>query len=83
MPESVRDRCTRSHEFIYMLTKKPRYFYDAEAIKETVSEHDQRRSNEPVNMTETHCGGQTTCTRPKPGRQTANGRRGTPAQYGA
>jgi DNA modification methylase len=34
MPESVRDRCTRSHEYIYMLTKLPRYFYDAEAIKE-------------------------------------------------
>jgi DNA modification methylase len=38
MPESVRDRCTRSHEFIYMLTKKPRYFYDSEAIKEKGSE---------------------------------------------
>ena len=34
MPESVTDRCTKSHEYIFLLTKKPRYFYDAEAIKE-------------------------------------------------
>jgi DNA modification methylase len=37
MPESVRDRCTRSHEMLYMLTKKPRYFYDAEAIAESLT----------------------------------------------
>jgi len=34
MPESVTDRCTRSHEYIFMLTKSARYFYDAEAIAE-------------------------------------------------
>ena len=34
MPESVTDRCTRSHEFVFMLTKSRDYFYDAEAIKE-------------------------------------------------
>jgi len=34
MPESVSDRCTRTHEYIFMLTKKPKYFFDAEAIKE-------------------------------------------------
>jgi hypothetical protein len=34
MPESVTDRCTRSHEYIFMLTKSARYFYDAEAVKE-------------------------------------------------
>jgi len=34
MPESVTDRPTRSHEFIFLLTKEPRYYYDAEAIKE-------------------------------------------------
>ena len=32
MPESVRDRCTRSHEYIFMFAKQPRYYYDAEAI---------------------------------------------------
>lgn len=41
MPESVRDRCTRSHEFIFMLTKSPRYFYDAEAVKEPAVRTDQ------------------------------------------
>ena len=34
MPESVRDRCTKSHEFIFLLTKSSKYFYDADAIKE-------------------------------------------------
>ena len=37
MPESVRDRCTKAHEYIFLLTKKPRYYYDAEAIKEPSS----------------------------------------------
>jgi DNA modification methylase len=40
MPESVTDRCTKSHEHIFMLTKSARYFYDAEAVKEpSVSDH--------------------------------------------
>lgn len=34
MPESVTDRCTKSHEYIFMLSKSPKYFYDQEAIKE-------------------------------------------------
>lgn len=34
MPESVTDRCTKSHEYIFLLTKSERYYYDAEAIKE-------------------------------------------------
>ena len=34
MPSSVTDRCTTSHEYLFLLTKKPRYYYDAEAIKE-------------------------------------------------
>jgi DNA modification methylase len=34
MPESVQDRCTRSHEYIFLLTKKEKYFYNNEAIKE-------------------------------------------------
>lgn len=34
MPESVTDRPTKSHEYIFLLTKSPRYYYDAEAIKE-------------------------------------------------
>ena len=34
MPESVRDRCTKAHEYIFLLTKNERYFYDAEAVSE-------------------------------------------------
>lgn len=34
MPEPVRDRPARSHEYIFLLTKRPNYFYDAEAVKE-------------------------------------------------
>ena len=34
MPESVQDRCTKSHEYIFLLTKSGKYFYDAEAIME-------------------------------------------------
>jgi DNA modification methylase len=34
MPESVRDRCTTAHEYLFLLTKSARYYYDGEAIKE-------------------------------------------------
>ena len=34
MPESVTDRCTRAHEYIFLMTKSALYFYDAEAIQE-------------------------------------------------
>jgi DNA modification methylase len=37
MPESVQDRCTKAHEYIFMLSKSPRYYYDIEAIKEPMS----------------------------------------------
>jgi DNA modification methylase len=38
MPESVRDRCTKSHEYVFLLAKSSRYFYDADAIREPISE---------------------------------------------
>jgi DNA modification methylase len=38
MPESVRDRCTKNHEYIFLLTKKAKYYFDNEAIKEPVKE---------------------------------------------
>lgn len=37
MPESVRDRCTKSHEYIFLLSKSPRYYFDAEAISEPIA----------------------------------------------
>lgn len=44
MPESVTDRCTKSHEYVFLLTKSARYFFDNEAIKEPVSEVSIERS---------------------------------------
>jgi DNA modification methylase len=38
MPESVTDRCTKSHEYLFLFGKSARYHYDAEAIKEEVSD---------------------------------------------
>jgi DNA modification methylase len=34
MPESVTDRCTKSHEYIFLLSKSGNYFYDADAVRE-------------------------------------------------
>lgn len=34
MPESVKDRCTKSHEYIFMLARSGKYYYDAESIQE-------------------------------------------------
>ena len=38
MPESVKDRCTKSHEYIFLLSKNKRYYYNNEAIKEPVKQ---------------------------------------------
>jgi DNA modification methylase len=37
MPESTRDRCTKSHEYLFLLSKSPRYYYDQDAIREPVA----------------------------------------------
>jgi DNA modification methylase len=38
MPESVKDRCTKSHEYVFLLSKNKKYYYDNEAIKEPVKQ---------------------------------------------
>jgi DNA modification methylase len=38
MPESVRDRCTKAHEYVFLLSKSQKYYYDNEAIKVPVKE---------------------------------------------
>ncbi|AXG67610.1 putative DNA adenine methylase [Dickeya phage vB_DsoM_JA33] len=38
MPESVRDRCTGSHEYMFLLAKSPKYYFDNEAIKTPVKQ---------------------------------------------
>ena len=44
MPESVKDRCTRSHEYIFLLSKSTKYFYDYEAIQEVATGYDGRKA---------------------------------------
>ena len=38
MPESVTDRCTKSHEYIFLLSKSPKYYYDIDAIRTPVKD---------------------------------------------
>lgn len=48
MPESVRDRCTKSHEYIFLLSKSPRYYYDSEAISEPVAASTLKRLSQDI-----------------------------------
>jgi DNA modification methylase len=45
MPESVTDRPTKAHEYVFLLSKRPRYFYDADAIREDGAGRLDRGSN--------------------------------------
>jgi DNA modification methylase len=46
MPESVRDRCTKAHEYVFLMSKSSRYYWDAGAVKEpAVCEGETRRFN--------------------------------------
>lgn len=62
MPESVKDRCVKSHEYVFLLTKKPTYYFDYMAIQEEATtdedrpngivrdrewEYDSKRNNNP------------------------------------
>ena len=49
MPESVQDRCTKAHEYIFLLTKSPKYFYDIDAIKEKAV-GERWGGNKPMNI---------------------------------
>lgn len=44
MPEPVKDRCTKNHEYIFLLTKQEKYFFDHVAIKEPVLEDSLKRA---------------------------------------
>ena len=48
-PESVTDRPTKAHEYIFLLTKKAHYWYDAEAIREPTKSESHERANRAVN----------------------------------
>lgn len=43
MPEPVKDRCTKSHEYIFLLTKKPHYKFNYESIQEVATGYDGRK----------------------------------------
>ena len=48
IPESVRDRCTRSHEYIFLLSKSDRYYFDGTAIREPVSDSTVTRMKQDI-----------------------------------
>lgn len=52
MPESVQDRCTKAHEYIFLLTKSPRYYFDADAIAEQVADSSIARLAQDVDAQE-------------------------------
>ena len=49
MPESVQDRCTKAHEYIFLMSKSQKYYYDTEAIQEQAE-----RPEGPGNLTHRH-----------------------------
>ena len=63
MPESVTDRCTKSHEYLFLLSKSERYFYDQEAILEPCSPTTHARLSQDlqnqVGSERAHAGGKT------------------------
>ena len=52
MPESVKDRCTKSHEYIFLFSKSKNYYYDHESIKEKAV-GERWGGNTPINMNNT------------------------------
>jgi DNA modification methylase len=48
MPESVRDRCTKAHEYLFLLSKSERYYFDSQAIKEPAAASSIARWNQNV-----------------------------------
>lgn len=44
MPESAKDRCTKSHEYIFLLSKSPRYYFDYKAIQQPAKNKENRPS---------------------------------------
>ena len=47
MPESVRDRCTKSHEYLFLLSKSAKYYFDAKSIAQPMAESSKERLAQP------------------------------------
>jgi len=71
MPEPVKDRCTRAHEFVFLLSKSKRYYFDAEAISEPQSH--------PQDSTPRKFFGKNGGKMQKLGKRTASGEEWTPS----
>ena len=50
MPESVQDRCTKAHEYIFLLSKSPQYYYDKDAIAEKSLEYGKDKRSDKGNI---------------------------------
>lgn len=48
MPESVRDRCTKAHEYVFLLTKSERYYFDNDGISEPIAASSVKRLSQPT-----------------------------------
>jgi DNA modification methylase len=57
MPESVRDRCTKAHEYIFLMSKNQRYYYDQEAVKEPLAETTMPRMTRGVSANHKNANG--------------------------
>ena len=57
MPESVSDRCTKSHEYIFLLSKSSRYYFNSESIKEKASPDTSVRDRDNTKLN--NCPGRT------------------------
>ena len=66
MPESVRDRCTKAHEYVFLLSKSPKYFFDYEAMQEDSDSKWEKRYQHPF-----YNGKEQDCVRPRTGHNTA------------
>ena len=53
MPESVRDRCTKSHEYIFLFSKKPKYYFDSDAIRENAKPDNSVRDRDHTKLNNT------------------------------
>jgi DNA modification methylase len=47
MPESVTDRPTKAHEYLFLLSKRPKYYYDSDAIREPIKDVTLKRLSQP------------------------------------
>lgn len=56
MPESVTDRCTKAHEYVFLMSKSQQYYYDNEAIKErTLTKDNSNRNRDITKLNNTPC----------------------------